>query len=81
MRAAYTRRFLESYANAPPQIQRAVDRRVVLLLENLRHPSLRGKKYHETHNIWQARVNGGWRCYFKIEDDTYHLLDLIPHPK
>jgi hypothetical protein len=81
MRAAYTKRFLESYADAPPAIQRALDRRIALLLQNLHHPSLRAKKYDEARDIWQARVNGGWRFYFKIEGDAYHLIDLIPHPK
>jgi len=41
MRAFYTKRFLDHYAKAPPAIQRAVDRRVALLVQNLRHPSLR----------------------------------------
>jgi len=59
MRAFYTRRFLEHYAKAPLTIQRAVDRRIALLVQNLRHPSLRAKKYDEVHDIWQARVNGG----------------------
>ena len=81
MRAVYTKRFLESYASAPPNVQRAVDRRVALLLENLRHPSLRAKKYDETRDIWQARVDSGWRFYFRIEGDTYILETIRPHPK
>jgi len=32
-------------------------------------------------NIWQARVDGGWRFYFQIERDTYIPLDIIAHPK
>jgi hypothetical protein len=81
MDAHYTKRFLASYAEAPPLIQRAVDRRVALLLSNLRHPSLRAKKYDEARDIWQARVTANWRLYFRIEGVTYFLLDLIPHPK
>ncbi len=81
MRILYTKRFLESYADAPDPIQRAVDRRIALLFENLRHPSLRAKKYDEARDIWQARVNGGWRFYFRIEGDVYRLIDLVPHPK
>jgi mRNA-degrading endonuclease RelE of RelBE toxin-antitoxin system len=80
MRAVYAKRFLESYASAPPDDQRAVDRRVALLLENLRHPSLRAKKYDEARDIWQARVDGGWRFYFRIEGDTYILETIRPHP-
>jgi len=41
MRAVYTKRFLEHYAKAPLTIQRATDRRIALLVRNLRHPSLR----------------------------------------
>ena len=81
MRAFYTKRFLESYADAPAEIQRAVDRRIALLLQSLRHPSLRAKKHDEARDLWQARANGGWRFYFRIEGDAYHLIDLIPHPK
>lgn len=81
MRLHYTARFLKSYANAPPNIQKAFDRRVALLVQILRHPSLRAKKYDEPRDIWQGRVNGGWRFYFKIEGDLCYLIDLIPHPK
>ncbi len=52
-----------------------------MLEQNLRHPSLRAKKYDEANDRWQARVNRGWRFYFKIEDDTYFITELIPHPK
>ena len=79
--AFYTQRFLDHYAKAPPTIQRAVDRRIALLVQNLRHPSLRAKKYDEASDIWRALVNAGWRAYFTIEGDTYRLLALLPHPK
>ena len=81
MRLYYSERFRKSYDSAPQNIQRAVDRRIGFLVENLRHPSLRAKKYDESRGIWQARVNGGWRFYFEIEGDTYFLIDVIPHPK
>lgn len=81
MRIRRTQHFLQGYARAPAHTQKAVDRKVALLLQNLRHPSLRAKKYDEARDIWQARVNGGWRFYFRIEGDTYILLDMIPHPK
>ena len=64
MRPVYTTRFLKRYVSALPTVQRAVDRRIALLLQNLRHPSLRVKKYDEARDIWQARVNVGWRFYF-----------------
>jgi hypothetical protein len=51
------------------------------LVENLRHPSLRVKKYDESRDLWQARVTRSWRFYFLIQDDTYIITDIIPHPK
>ena len=59
MKLLYSERFRKSYTGAPPQVQRAFDKQAALLLENLRHPSLRAKKYDEKRNIWQARVTKG----------------------
>ena len=66
---------------APVHVQQAFDKQAMFLLENIRHPSLRVKKYDEASDIWQARVTRGWRFYFTIEGDTYHLHTIIPHPK
>ena len=81
MRLRYSERFLRSYEEAPPAVQRAFDKQATLLAGNLRHPSLRAKKYNEARNLWQARVTGSWRFYFTIEGDTYLLHDVIAHPK
>lgn len=81
MRPYLTPRFLRLYAEAPAHIQKAFDQRLKFLLQNLRHPSLRAKKYDEARGIWQARVNGGWRFYFSIEGDVYIIHSIRPHPK
>jgi mRNA interferase RelE/StbE len=81
MKLDYTERFIKSLEDAPPHIQKAFYKQASLLLENLRHPSLRAKKYDEARDIWQARVTQAWRFYFQIVDDTYFLIDIIPHPK
>lgn len=70
-----------SYENAPSDIQHAVDRKIVLLLGNIRHPSLHAKKYDEKRGIWQARVTDNWRFYFLVVDDAYVLIDVMLHPK
>jgi hypothetical protein len=76
-----TERFLASYESAPLRIQRAFDKQLAYLLRNLRHPSLHAKKYDEKLDRWQARVTRDWRFYFRIEGDTYVLLDIMKHPK
>jgi hypothetical protein len=55
------------YAKAPPLVQKASDKQAALLLQDLHHPSLDAKKFDEAMDIWQARVNYGWRFYFKIQ--------------
>jgi plasmid maintenance system killer protein len=79
--AHYTQRLLKSYAKASPEVQRAFDKQVSLLLADPYHPSLRTKKYDEATGMWQARVNRNWRFYFTIEENTYHLIEMTPHPK
>jgi hypothetical protein len=81
MRPQFSERFVRSYDSAPAEIQRAFDRKLLLLIENLRHPSLRAKKYDETYGLWQARVTRGWRFYFTIDGDVYRLHDITAHPK
>jgi hypothetical protein len=62
-------------------VQLAFDKQSLLLLQNLRHPSLHAKKYNEAEDLWQARVTASWRFYFKIEGDTYRLEEIKAHPK
>jgi mRNA interferase RelE/StbE len=81
MRLHFSARFAKSYSAAPSHIQQAFDKQSVFLLGNLRHPSLRAKKFDESSDLWQARVTRDWRFYFTIEDDEYHLHDIKPHPK
>ena len=73
--------FLRSYRKAPVEIRRAFDKQVLLLLQNLSHPSLRAKKYDESRDLWQARVTRDWRFYFSIEGDGFYLHEIRAHPK
>ncbi len=81
MKFRTTNKFDDDYAKAPETIQRVFDRKIILLLQNLRHSSLHAKKYDEARDLWQARVTGGWRFYFTIEGDVYVLHSIKSHPK
>jgi hypothetical protein len=64
-----------------PAIQRAFEKQLAVLLQNLRYPSLHAKKYDASRSIWQARLTRSGRFYFTIEGDLYTLLTLRAHPK
>ena len=61
MRAFFSARFQRSYKEAPPRVKDDFDKQLAYLLDDMRYPSLRVKKYDEAQGIWQARVNRNWR--------------------
>lgn len=81
MRWQHSNRSKADYNDAPLAVQKAFDKQARLLAQNFRHPSLRAKKIDEIYDIWQGRVTRGWRFFFKIENDTYIIVRIVPHPK
>ena len=81
MKVRHTLTAGKAFGAAPAVVQKAFLKQVVLLQQNLQHPSLHTKKFDESTAMWQARVNRGWRFYFTIEGDSYVIHKLIPHPK
>lgn len=81
MKVIYDPKFKKNLDKFPDFIQKKIDKQFAFLLLDIRHPSLRAKKYNENQGIWQARVDKNIRFYFKIEDDTYILTDIRNHPK
>jgi len=81
MRYVFGRGFPEKLESLPKQVQRKFWKQLAFLLADIRHPSLRAKKYDEALGIWQARADRSHRFYFYIEKDAYVLLDIRMHPK
>jgi mRNA-degrading endonuclease RelE of RelBE toxin-antitoxin system len=75
MKLAYTNTALDALQDIPAAIRKAFYKQVGFLLGDLHHPSLHAKKYSETKDKWQARVNKSRRFYFKIVGDTYLIED------
>ncbi|MEK7209183.1 MAG: hypothetical protein AAB677_02900 [Patescibacteria group bacterium] len=80
MKAKRSKRFLRQLSGLPVVVQKRFEKQLRFLLSNLRHPSLRTKKYDESQGIWQARVDGHYRFYFLIEEDIYALISITSHP-
>lgn len=80
MKFLLSTRARREYERLQLPLQKAADKQFGLLLRNLQHPSLRAKKYDEARDIWQARISRGYRFYFKIHGDTYHMLAIVKHP-
>lgn len=81
MRVRLSVHAVEALTDAPNSVQRAFEKQLRFLANDLKHPSLRAKKYDESRNRWQARVTRSWRFYFTIEGDEYHIDGITPHPK
>ena len=81
MRLVLAPRAAKQYQELEPKLQTLMDKQLKLLLNNLRHPSLKAKKYDEARDIWQGRVNRDYRFYFRIRDDVYDILAITKHPK
>jgi hypothetical protein len=57
MNIALKERAIASLASATPLVQRAFIKQIYFLARNLQHPSLHAKKYDESKDLWQARIN------------------------
>ena len=74
-------RFKKAYQKLPEQLQEQVDRKLLLLEENPRHPSLRIKKIAETPDIWEASITMKYRITFQISEGVIILRVIGEHEK
>jgi mRNA interferase RelE/StbE len=81
MKVVYAPYFKKTYLLISAITQKKFEKQISYLIRDIRHPSLRAKKFDETSGIWQARVDKDYRFYFLIKGDTYTLLEIKKHPK
>jgi mRNA-degrading endonuclease RelE of RelBE toxin-antitoxin system len=81
VKVRFTARADRDYAALLPEVRKAFAKQLGFLLNQLGHPSLHAKKYDETNDIWQARVNRSWRFYFVIRGDEYVTCRSFRTPK
>lgn len=57
MKVEYSVAVNDALERAPIAVKKAFFKQVKFLAQNIHHPSLHAKKYNETNDRWQARVN------------------------
>ena len=80
MKIVFTKPFVKDYRGLPHEIQLLVDKSLLFLEENPKHPSLGIKKIHgASEKIFEGRVSRNYRFTFQIEKDIYLLRRVGPH--
>ncbi len=79
MRLLFTHSFIRDYQGLPEYLQKTVDQKLRLFMGNPRHPSLAIKKMQDPRDIWEGRINRGYRFTFQIEGESCMLRRLGTH--
>ncbi len=75
----YTASFKKLYKRLTPEIQRKVDKSLLLLESNPAHPSLNFKKMGGTKDIYEWRVTVNYRGTLRLEEKTAYLRKVGTH--
>jgi mRNA-degrading endonuclease YafQ of YafQ-DinJ toxin-antitoxin module len=78
MKVIYTDPFRRDYSRLQADIQNALDKALLFLFKNPRHPSLRAKKLPGT-SIWYARITRAYRFTFQYSDSLIILRRAGTH--
>lgn len=62
-------------------LQKKARKQFAYLLSDIRHPSLDIKKYKGTDDLWQGRIDKGYRFYFYMIAPNYIVISIINHEK
>lgn len=71
--------FEPDYKTLPRHLQVVVEKKLGMLLENPKHPSLRVKKMEGFDYIFEARITKGYRFTFQKKGDIYFIRRVGPH--
>jgi mRNA-degrading endonuclease RelE of RelBE toxin-antitoxin system len=79
MKLFFTYSFIRDYHALPDQLQKTVDKKLKLFLDNQRHPSLNIKKMQDPRDIWEGRITKGYRFTFQMAGEVCVLRRLGTH--
>jgi mRNA-degrading endonuclease RelE of RelBE toxin-antitoxin system len=79
MKLWFTHSFIRDYYALPDQLQKTVDKKLKLFMDNQRHPSLNIKKMQDPRDIWEGRITKGYRFTFQMGGEVCILRRLGTH--
>ena len=74
-----TERFIRQYLQLPKQIQRKVDKALVILDADFRHPGLRSHPVESAPGVIEAYVDRKYRMTFERHGDTFIMRNVDNH--
>jgi mRNA-degrading endonuclease RelE of RelBE toxin-antitoxin system len=77
----FTERFEQAYMKLNDAEKRSVRKALVLLGDNLRHPSLHVKKMEGRQNIWEARPSKRLSMTFEMTGESIIFRNVGDHDK
>jgi hypothetical protein len=81
MKVYYSELFVQKTAVQSETVKRALKKKLKLLIENPRHPSLRVKKIKGQKEIFEASITMSIRITWQYYDDGILLRNLGEHDK
>jgi mRNA interferase RelE/StbE len=75
----FTRRFKKAYQKLPADIQQAFDQKLILLMKDISHPSLRIKQIQGAGNRWEGSVTMKYRFTFQWDRDVLIFRAIGTH--
>ena len=75
---SYSRGFKKDYQKLPKEIRDNLDRKLIILLDNFQHPSLRLKKMGGTI-YWEASITMNYRLVLRFTDEEIKLIAVGIH--
>jgi 5S rRNA maturation endonuclease (ribonuclease M5) len=74
-----TERFVRQYTRLPKKIRRKVDKALILLDTDFRHPGLRSHPIESVPHIFEAYVDRKYRMTFERRGDTFIMRNVDNH--
>lgn len=81
MPVVFTERFARAYTKLPADVQKRVDKALLLLEEDFTHPGLRAQRVEGTEGIFEARVGRRHRMTCHREGHRLVMRNVGEHDR